>query len=577
MDVVTSGHGTRARIARFLKVIVGIVLFVSAIGLLAQDLVPVPRWFVRRMIVGFLSAVLVLQIAILIVAPIASLLLGMLVYRARRQHGSTLWTARPLLLAVSCLVGFGLLEAGAVAQRAWTHRYPALPTRFPENDQSRAGSTERGSIHILVIGESTALGQPYDAWLSVGAIVGWKLAGVFPGRRVSVDVWARKGANLEQMRLRLATLRRRPDAVLIYSGHNEFQSVFPWGRVVPHYLDESQPASLTSRLERFGRVTNLGRLICDTIESQRLDTAPSPKVTRSLVDVPSYTHDEAAQLLARYHDHLHAITAYCNRIGAVPILVVPAGNDAGYEPNRSVLAPETSRSKREEFARQFQYARRMEAVDPSRSLALYRSLADQQPGFAETHYRLARMLERSGDWSGASRHFTLARDLDGMVQRCTTPFQDACREVGEKHHCVLIDGPSVLSKLVPDGILDDRLFHDAHHPTLFAYITLAQEVLNGLRARRAFGWPVEIDVPVIDPDDCATQFKVGTAAWATVLEHSSVWYRASAYFRHDPSDRLARSRQLAEAARRIALGTSPEATGVPGLGSRPTLTFPAQD
>ena len=51
------------------------------------------------------------------------------------------------------------------------------------------------------------------------------------------------------------------------------------------------------------------------------------EVTRDLIDVPAYTPEEGARFLADYRDNLDAIAAYCNQIGAVPILVVPAGNE----------------------------------------------------------------------------------------------------------------------------------------------------------------------------------------------------------------------------------------------------------
>ena len=38
---------------------------------------------------------------------------------------------------------------------------------------------------------------------------------------------------------------------------------------------------------------------------------------------------------------LEAMVSYAERVGAVPVLIVPAANDAGYAPNRSFLAAST--------------------------------------------------------------------------------------------------------------------------------------------------------------------------------------------------------------------------------------------
>ena len=77
-------------------------------------------------------------------------------------------------------------------------------------------------INILVLGESSAAGEPYDPWVSVGQIVGWKLESVFPGRAINVDVRARGGFCLEQALLALAQLEYTPDAIVLFWGTTSF-------------------------------------------------------------------------------------------------------------------------------------------------------------------------------------------------------------------------------------------------------------------------------------------------------------------------------------------------------------------
>ncbi len=55
----------------------------------------------------------------------------------------------------------------------------------------------------------------------------------FPSRRFECEILAWLGDSLEMQHRKLATLKRRPDAVIIYSGHNEFAARFeeerdPW-------------------------------------------------------------------------------------------------------------------------------------------------------------------------------------------------------------------------------------------------------------------------------------------------------------------------------------------------------------
>ncbi len=133
-----------------------------------------------------------------------------------------------------------------------------------------------------MIGESSARGEPYSPWASVGQIVGWRLQRVLPDRHVEVDNWAKGGAILEDMHKLLSGLTYRPDALVVYVGHNEFQRRYAWMRDVAYYLDEdflTATAHLAAAtwLDRF---SPLCRLINETKEHERIDIVPPRKVTR---------------------------------------------------------------------------------------------------------------------------------------------------------------------------------------------------------------------------------------------------------------------------------------------------------
>jgi hypothetical protein len=258
-------------------------------------------------------------------------------------------------------------------------------------------------------------------------------------------------------------------------------------------------------------------------------------------------------------------------VNAVPILVIPPGNDAGYEPNRSIALGRLTKPVIDEITREFKAAKSAEETDPARALALYRAFLARQPKFAEAHYRAARLLERSGEYASANREYVLARDLDGFPQRCPTDLQDAYRAVAGRHEtAILIDGEAVLRALTPHGILDDNLFHDAQHPVLIGHIALARAVLDGLRLRHAVGWPATTPTPNIDASECAAHFGMTPNRWAIVCGRVVFFYKRTAYLRHDPKHRLGILDRYEKAAREIRAGSTPKETGVPGVGTRPT-------
>ena len=106
-------------------------------------------------------------------------------------------------------------EARAAAWLGWIHRLPVMPSKFRER------VVQDNEVMIAVIGGSSALGVPYEDWVSVGAIVS-ELERAISLRQFRLEILAEKGATLEAMHLKLASLRHRPDALIVYSGHNEF-------------------------------------------------------------------------------------------------------------------------------------------------------------------------------------------------------------------------------------------------------------------------------------------------------------------------------------------------------------------
>ncbi len=552
------------------------IAFGVVAAFVAWELVPawweaLPRWVTRGLALGFLHGFLLLYVVGLATAALGLVGLVPWLIRARRRGARHPWIARAIALCVASLIGFGLLEGASAALEVWTRRPIPMPPPPPDDPANRLPNKALGGspneLRLVVFGESSARGVPFDPWISIGQIVAWQLEHVFPDRKVVLESRASNGSVLRPMVERLATLEHRPDAVLLYSGHNEFQSKFGWSRVVDYYPEDRRirPRSLVDRL---CAQTPLLRLIGASIQKQRIDLPPSP-VRRSLVDRPTVTADEYATLRSDYHRDLETFAAYLERLGALPILIVPAGNEAGFGPNRSVLPEQTRRPQRETFTREVLAAKALEATEPARAEARYRDLIARQPGFAETHFRLARLLEASDRWDEAKRQYRLARDLDALPVRCPSDFQSAYREVEARHDVVVVDANAVLPRLHPHGLLDDLQFSDIQHASFRGYLALAQEVLDQLYARRAFGWPDGVPAPVVDPDECAAHFGLDAQRWQEICRHSAILNGSFVEIRYDPTEREARTQSLRRAAREVARGRAPDQLGVRGLGVHP--------
>ena len=320
-----------------------------------------------------------------------------------------------MLICGSCLIVLGLAEGAVVAWSAWTERTtapagsvlgrkkdPELPTQFAE-------SGDDAGFNLTVVGESSAEGYPCQEWMSVGQIVAWQLERALSGRRFHVDIVAEAGDTLEAQHRRLAEIVRRPDAVIIYCGQIEIGARYSKDREIDYYLDQQRPIVAWPFGDLPGRISPLCGLIRSTADAHVAAAAPPTRIRRRLVESPTYSPSEYSECLADFSHRLEVIVAYCERMGALPILVIPPSNDAGFEPSRSCLPASSTPAEREAFAHEFQLTRQEEDSKPDRCIDRYRELLDRQPGFAETHFRLARLLEQIGRWGEAYHEYVSAQ------------------------------------------------------------------------------------------------------------------------------------------------------------------------
>ena len=528
-----------------------VVLTMFCLVLLWFQFQMLPRPDRRRIVELALRVMLVGYAVVLGGSLTGAFALGGATYRAMRRRGDWKRPARLFVLCGATLFSLAAIEAGAAIWLGWEHRMPTLPTRFGADD---------GRSHIVVLGGSGALGHPYSPNVSIGRVVAWQLDRALPGRQFQADVLAFLGASLTDMHLKLAEIEHRPAAILVYSGHNEFTGRFEEERDVD--LDEAPRSPILHGLYQASLRSPLCRMIYEALSRNRIDGPPPLTNHHRLVDAPMFTPSEGADIIRNFRRRLEAIVAYAEQIGAVPILVIEAADESGYEPNRSLLPSTASAADRRWVELQYWDARDFEAEpDPARAEGLYREMVRRQPGFAEGHFRLARLLERSGRWDEALGHYLLARDLDGMPFRCIAPFHDIYREVAARHpSTILVDGPAELRRICPHGIVDEHAMQDGHHASLRGITALSRAILREIRARRAFGWDAGT-APDLDPAGVASHFGVDSGRWVSACDWGRSFYRWVAGFRFESQEHLARARRFEESGRRIASGEAPDSTG----------------
>jgi lysophospholipase L1-like esterase len=545
----------------------------------------IPEWVFWKIGLVFLIAVEGVFALATALSLAGVLVCGVLVCKRSRERRSVGAIARWLLLSLATLAALVVAEASSAVWQLRYHRRTALPigglrgpmpfeggihlARLPSVDQLPSAfpdARDGRQIDILVLGESSAEGVPFSQWVSIGTMIRWKLQEVFPVRPVRVEVRAMSRETLEKQQGALQWVNRCPEILIIYCGHNEFSSRLAAVRDIVYYFDDALPTVWDSLVKQVEALSPFCGMVRENIEKCRIAIPPPLKGNRDLIDTPAYTSTEYATLLVDFRRRLDLLVSYAEKLGALPVLIVPAANDAGFDPNRSFLPAATPHHEREAFRRDFLDAKRREQFDPAAAIAAYRALLARQPSFAEAHYRLAQLLKREQAWEEAYRHYAEARNLDGYPLRMLTPFQEVYREIATRHRCILIDSQNYFHSIGRHGLLDDFLFQDGLHPSLRGQIALAQRVLQALHDWRAFGWPDDTPVPVIDPAECTTRFGLGRAEWQWISNWSVMFNDLTNVMRYDPSQRLQQRQVYVNAAARLAQGEAPEALGLPNLG-----------
>ncbi len=519
-----------------------------------------PRAFQGRLAAGALSILLVAYPITAVGAALGlALFTANLIIHRRRPRSP--WVARGLLLCGSLAIGIVAAETAGSAWLGFRHRMPSVPSRFPE---SRPGDP----VEIVVIGGSSALGAPYEDWLSVARIVAHALKRAIPTRDFHVNMLAEKGASLEMTHQKLATLERKPDIMIIYSGHNEFLARFSLENQTIYYDDERPAARAWGMLEQAARISAVVRLARENLEKERVGLVPSRALgtVERTIGRPAASAAETQAVFADFAARLEAITSMCERIGCLPILVIPPGNDSA-DPNQSYAGPRTLHHDRKALFNRLFDAKRLEARAPE-AIAAYEAILDDQPTLAVAHYRLARLLDRSGAVSAAIRHYILARDHDGLPLRCVSTLEESHRAVALRHgdQAILIDGPRLFRAAGTRGVIDQSLVHDLVHPTLKGQTILARAILDELKRRRAWGWPDDTPVDGLEPWRIEREFGIDGAVWATVCRRVAAQYEMIEFLTVDPLERNAWRDRFLAAAARLKEGAFPRDLGLPGVG-----------
>ena len=361
-----------------------------------------------------------------------------------------------------------------------------------------------GTLRIFVQGESSAAGFPYGRWASPAALLQQRLQRAYPDRNVEV-INTGMAAVTSYVLLDFADeiIAQHPDAVVIYTGHNEYLGI---GGVGSSLVSSKSPtlARMVSTLRRSRLYRSLERAVAplwpdsDPL-AKRSGTLMARVAAEHSIPLGSPLYERG---LEQFRDNLDRLLRKYRDAGVPAFIGTLASNERDQPPFAS--AP----------------------VELGETSAL-------------AHFENARGLEAEGYLAKAREEYLAAKDRDELRFRAPESFNALIRELAETDGAHLVDVQAAMAAASRDGIIGSDLMLEHLHPNVEGYFHLASAYYVAVVA-----W---IGSPAVAVDDATARREIPV----TEVDYLAGHYRVVALKNDWPFVPKWQATQLPPAANRI--------------------------
>lgn len=312
-------------------------------------------------------------------------------------------------------------------------------------------------FRIFVLGSSTVLGFPYDQNLMFTRILQDRLQDCYPDKKIEVINTAITAINsFTLLDYTDDILKEKPDAILIYAGHNEFYGALGAGSV-EQAVKSRNLTILHMRLSSL-RLYQLLQVIISNISKKMSDDSKEESAKGTLMKRIAQTKD----------------IAYKSRI-------YKAGMEF-YRKNMQQLLKKAGRKNIPVFL--------SEVCSNVKDLKPFCSVKTEKYPAALDIYNDALQKESEGNARTAKPLFYSAKDLDCIRFRASEDVNDIIRQLAEKYHAYLIPmEKEYFEKASPDQLIGYNLITEHVHPNISGYFLMADAFFKGITNSAVLGKP----------------------------------------------------------------------------------------
>ena len=372
--------------------------------------------------------------------------------------------AFPLFVPVAEAEGY--LVMNTEMARRYFRRTPRAPTGLHDVFLAERDSS---TLRIMVQGGSTAAGYPYYYGGSFSRMLEQRLQQTYPDRSVEVVNTAVAAVNSHTLLDRVdEILQQRPDAVLLYVGHNEYYGTLGVASTESFGRNRSI-VQLYLRLQRLRLVQALADIL------QRSPGSPPEADSRTLMERMvgqqriEYESAQYARGLSQFHGNLRAILKRYRDANVPAFVATVASNERAHSP--FIGGP-----TREEAAWNAHVERAAMLVHEGNTDGALMAIEEAvriDSLAAMGHYVWAQILERAGQVEEARRAYVKAKDLDQLRFRAPEDINRIIKEEAAAFGAKVVDVQGALRRESPDGIIGSELMLEHLHPNLEGYFVMA--------------------------------------------------------------------------------------------------------
>jgi len=410
------------------------------------------------------------------------------------------------------LVGFGRdvpLFIENPAHPSYQLPRPDVMTRyFPENAPKPSVTMEANFIlkekpkngyRVIVQGGSTAAGFPYGLGASIAGTLDQRLKASMPGKHVEVLNTAMSAVNsYTLLDFSDEIIEQRPDAVLIYAGHNEFLGILGIGS---NYT--AMGSGITTRwflslkeLRIFQLIQQLYFTLAATadsedlhhnaerghpheahIDNQRARTFMAKVAKNKAIELNSSAYEAG---LKQFESNMSSLLRSYRSAGIQVYISTIASNLSDQAPFSSLpLESELQATENALFSGTARPNHQSVVDDLQKASAVLSKSAS-----ADLHFQVGRLAIELREVEIAKKHFALALDHDQLRFRAPQAINSIIRRLANEYNAVLVDSYEELSIRSPNGIVGNTMMLEHLHPNLQGYFVISNAFYESMIAHK---------------------------------------------------------------------------------------------